>query len=302
VTAVLLLLAIVFGLFQWLRPRDEPIVTNDSPAAIVVTSVVTRPPQAVIVVTPTPLLEVVSPTDTAVPAADAPIPENTAAPTAVPAQTTANVIAPRLNSPPTIDGSLSDWPAILPVASAYNVFAQSGWDGTDDVEAYWLLGWDDRNLYVGVTVVDNVHVQIKSDEKIYQGDSIEIQIDTDRAGDYGTIISPDDFQINMSPGDFQIVPTAFFVWQANENGRYESVPWRGILLAARPTGSGYVIETMIPWDNLNFTPSAGQQLGIALNVSDNDSVGTAVQEMMKSHVETRTYEAPATWGTLTLQE
>jgi hypothetical protein len=293
-TAVLLLLAVIFGLYQWLRPNDEPIATNDPPAAIVVTSIVTRPPQAVIVVTPTPL-----PMETAVPLSTDTV---QILPTAVPALITANVTAPRLTSPPTIDGRLSDWPAILPVASAYNVFAQSGWDGTDDVEAYWLLGWDDRNLYVGVTIVDNIHVQIKSDEKIYQGDSIEIQIDTDRAGDYGTIISPDDFQINISPGDFQTVPTAFFVWRANESGRYDSASGRGILLAAQPTGSGYVIETMIPWDTLNFTPSAGQQLGIALNVSDNDSVGTAVQEMMKSHVETRTYETPATWGTLTLQQ
>ncbi len=301
-TAVLLLLAIIFGLVQWLRPETESAATNPS-TPVVVTSIVTRPADEVIVVTPTPLpVQEIIPTDTAVPSTDMPSPTDTIAPTAVSALITANVTAPRLNSPPVIDGSLSDWPAIMPVSSAYNVYARSSWDGTDDVAAYWLLGWDNRNLYVAVTVVDDTHVQIKSDEKIYQGDSIEIQIDSDRAGDYGTIISPDDYQINMSPGDFQTVPTAFFMWQANESGRYDPIAWRGIMLAAQPTIDGYIMETMIPWDNLNLTPSAGMQIGIALNVSDNDSVGTAVQEMMKSNVETRTYEAPATWGTLTLQE
>jgi serine/threonine-protein kinase len=301
-TGALLLLAIIFGLFQMLRPKAEPVVINPPPP-VVVTSIVTRPADGVIVVTPTPLpTDEVLPTDTAVPAVDLPSPTDTAMPTAVPALITANVTAPHLNSAPVIDGSLSDWPAIMPVSSAYNVFARSSWDGTDDVEAYWLLGWDNRNLYIAVTIIDDIHVQIKSDEKIYQGDSIEIQIDSDRAGDYGTIINPDDFQINLSPGDFQTVPTAFFLWQANTGGRYDPVAWRGILLAAQPTGNGYIMEAMIPWDNLNLAPSAGMQLGIALNVSDNDSVGTAVQEMMKSHVETRTYEAPATWGTLTLQE
>jgi hypothetical protein len=170
------------------------------------------------------------------------------------------------------------------------------------VAAYWLLGWDNNNLYVAVTVVDDRHVQIKSDEKIYQGDSIEIQLDTDLDGDYGTILSPDDFQINMSPGDFQAVPSAFFLWRGNDNGRYDSAPWQGILLAAQPTNDGYTLEAMIPWRNFSMAPSGGQRLGIALNVSDNDGVGTAVQEMMKSNVETRTYEAPYTWGTVTLQE
>jgi serine/threonine-protein kinase len=298
-TAVLILLAIIFGLYQWLKPQPDTI--TEQPTPIIVTQVVSpvaqeTPQQEIVVVTPTPL-----PTE---PATAVPIPTNTAipVPTAVSALTTAHVTAPRLTSPPTIDGSLSDWPAIMPVSSAYNVFAQSGWDGSDDVNAYWMLGWDNNNLYIAVTVVDNIHVQIKADEKIYQGDSIEIQIDSDINGDYGTILSPDDYQINMSPGDFQTVPTAFFFWRGNTSGRYDPLAWRGILLAAQPTNDGYILETMIPWDNLAVAPFAGQRIGIALNVSDNDGVGTAVQEMMKSHVETRTYEAPSTWGTLTLQE
>lgn len=298
-TAVILLFAIIFGLYQWLKPQPETVAAP--PPTVIVTQIVLPtaqevPQQATVVVTPTPLptetaTAVPAPTDTALPQ-----------PTAVSALTTAHVTAPRLTSPPTIDGSLSDWPAIMPVSSAHTVFSQSSWDGSDDVNAYWMLGWDNRNLYIAVTVVDDIHVQIKSDEKIYQGDSLEIQIDSDINGDYGTILSPDDYQINLSPGDFQTVPTAFFLWRGNDSGRYDPFAWRGILLAAQPSSDGYIMEMMIPWDNVAVAPFAGQRIGIALNVSDNDGVGTAVQEMMKSHVETRTYEAPSTWGTLTLQE
>ena len=98
------------------------------------------------------------------------------------------------------------------------------------------------------------------------------------------------------------MPSAFYLWRGSDSGRYDPFAWHGIVLAARPTDNGYILEMMIPWSNLTVDPFTGQRIGIALNVSDNDSVGTAVQEMMKSHVETRTYEAPATWGTLTLQE
>ena len=41
-------------------------------------------------------------------------------------------------------------------------------------------------------------------------------------------------------------------------------------------------------------------VGLALNVTDNDVPGTAVQEALYSHVADRHYLQPATWGTLTL--
>ena len=38
-----------------------------------------------------------------------------------------------------------------------------------------------------------------------------------------------------------------------------------------------------------------------LNANDNDTSGTAVQEIMKSHVPSRTLTDPSSWGSLTLQ-
>jgi tRNA A-37 threonylcarbamoyl transferase component Bud32 len=257
--------------------------------------------------TSTPEIAVIVPSPTAVPPTNEPAtavpPTNTPQPTQTPLAPiiSADVTAIRLNTAPTIDGNLSDWPQIRPVSSNYLVYQYDGWDGIDDVNALWYLGWDSANLYIAVVVTDDSHVQTQSDVLIYKGDSVDLQFDTDLAGDYGTSLSPDDFQLLLSPGDFRAVPQALFLWQGT-SGRNELVASNQIVLNAQATADGYQLEAAIPWQNLSLQPTAGLTIGLALNVSDNDLPGTAVQELLKSNVETRTYLSPATWGTLTLQE
>lgn len=43
------------------------------------------------------------------------------------------------------------------------------------------------------------------------------------------------------------------------------------------------------------------QRPVALNVTDNDQPRTAVQELYLSHVATRLFTDPTSWGTLTLE-
>ena len=216
---------------------------------------------------------------------------------------TSDVSAVFLASPPTIDGSLADWPGSPSYLSAFLVHQDDVWDGSDDIEAIWQLGWDYSNLYMAVTVVDDVHVQIKSDTKNWQGDSAEIQFDTDLDGDYGTSLNSDDFQLNVSPGDFRFVPSAHHFWRAGADGGYEWIRENSIVLAARDQGEeGYILEMAIPWTELNMRPLPGLRIGIALNVTDNDTAGTAVQEVMKSSSKERDFTHPDSWGTLTLQE
>ena len=64
---------------------------------------------------------------------------------------------------------------------------------------------------------------------------------------------------------------------------------------------GYMLEAVIPWQDLDISPTPGLVLGLALNANDNDTPGTAVQEVMKSHVATRAFQDPTSWGTLTLR-
>lgn len=216
---------------------------------------------------------------------------------------TTNVEARQIAAAPTIDGSFGDWPADLPTyRSAFRVYSANSWDGTDDVEAVWRLAWDNNNLYVAVEVTDNLHVQTEVGNQIFRGDSVDLQLDTDRPGDFGPGLNLDDFQINLSPGNFSDTPPSAFRFQGTADGNILDAPGgHHVNVAAQKTAAGYTLEAAIPWSDLNLTPTVGLVLGLALNVNDNDQVGQPLQEVMKSNVSTRTLTNPSGWGTLTLQ-
>lgn len=215
---------------------------------------------------------------------------------------TGNVEAVRLPVSPTIDGSLGEWGSAPTYSSLFRVFNAQSWDGTEDLTAVWRLAWDNTNLYLIVEVTDDTHVQTQTGNLIYRGDSVDIQVDSDRNGDFGNGVSPDDFQITFSPGDFAGLPPSAFRFQGREDGSFLDAPGgHNVTVAAVQTATGYILEAAVPWSDLNLTPQEGLVIGIALNASDNDSPGTAVQEVMMSHVSTRRLTDPRGWGTLTLR-
>ncbi len=215
---------------------------------------------------------------------------------------TSSVIALPQTSAPQIDGFLTEWEGFPSVTSPYVVYSIPGLDDNDSAAAEWWLGWDADNLYVAATVSDDAHVQTQTGNTIFKGDSLSLQLDTNREGDFGPQVSPDDFQIDLSPGDFLAVPPSAFRFQGTNDNQMVDAPGHNISLMARPTDSGYTLEAAIPWSNINMTPAAGLVIGAALNVNDNDKPGTAVQEVMKSHVATRQFRDPTTWGTLRISE
>ena len=237
----------------------------------------------------------VSPTETAVIAPTSTLP-------AAAAPSSGNVEAVRLASTPTIDGSLGEWDGVMATSSSSRVYTVAGWDGSEDLTAVWQLAWDNANLYLAVTVTDDTHVQTASGNQIFRGDSVDMQFDTAREADFGDGLSPDDFQITLSPGDFAGSGPAAFRYQGTTSGSILDAPGgNSVAVAAQQTGSGYTLEAAIPWSDLNLTPSQGLTIGLALNANDNDTGGTAVQEVMMSNMPNRTLTDPTTWGTLTLK-
>ena len=213
-----------------------------------------------------------------------------------------DVTAIRMTVPPAIDGALAEWAGIPTYTSAFQVFTNSSWDGTDDLSAVWRLGWDENNLYIGVDVSDDAHVQTQTGNQIFRGDSVDMQFDTDRDGDFGDGLSPDDFQITFSPGDFSTLPESVARFQGTAGGQILDAPGgHNVALKAQRSASGYTLEAAVPWSDISLVPSEGLVIGMALNANDNDTPGTAVQEVMMSHVATRTLTNPAGWGTLTLR-
>lgn len=207
-----------------------------------------------------------------------------------------------LVTPPTIDGSLTEWGGIIAASSVHRVYSVAGWDGSEDLTAVWQLGWDSDNLYVAVRVTDDVHVQTASGNQIFRGDGVDMQFDTARDADLGDGLSPDDFQITLSPGDFAGSSPTAFRYRGTAGGAILDAPGgNSVTVAAQQTATGYTLEAAIPWTDLNLTPSIDLTIGLALNANDNDTPGTAVQEVMMSHMPNRTLTNPTTWGTLTLK-
>jgi hypothetical protein len=201
-----------------------------------------------------------------------------------------------------IDGDLGDWPDTPTTTSAFRVYSADGWDGSADLTAVWRLAWDPDNLYIGIEVTDDRHVQTQVGNQIFRGDSVDIQLDTDRAADYAPRLSPDDFQITFSPGNFSDIPPSAFLFRGTSDNQILDAPGQhSISVAARAVAEGYVLEAAVPWRDLEKVPDRDLILGAALNASDNDTPGTAVQEVMMSHVTTRTLRDPTGWGTLTLK-
>ncbi|UCG25785.1 MAG: hypothetical protein JSW55_07290, partial [Chloroflexota bacterium] len=82
----------------------------------------------------------------------------TQAPTEAP-QDGSTVQALRQESAPVLDGSLAEWSSVPAWSSTYLVFQDPSWNGSDDLLATWRLAWDSANLYIGVEVIDDIHVQ-----------------------------------------------------------------------------------------------------------------------------------------------
>lgn len=203
-------------------------------------------------------------------------------------------------SPPNLDGFLDtahEW-----TGSEYRVehvvHKPENWQGMDDLSAVFYTAWDDDFLYVGLVIRDDRHVQRSHGKDLFNGDDVEIQIDTDLMGDFrNTKLNQDDTQIGVAFSDLAI-------------GAYEAYCWLPpplegpvqIKAVARPFENGYVLEMAVPWEVLNLVPELKRPYGFCLNLSDNDHPAQRIQETMISTSPNRKWGDPTTWGTLVLAD
>lgn len=208
------------------------------------------------------------------------------------------ITAAYLTTAPTIDGNLADW-ATTSYAINQVVFGTANWVGPNDASATSFIGWDTGNLYLGVRIVDERFVQNSAGRYLYLGDDIELQLDTNLAGDYYlTGLDGDDYQLGLSAGNFGILPPEAYLWYpAALEGARGTVTVKAVAAA-----DGYTLEARIPWTVFSVTPLGGSRFGFALSCSDNDLPATSRQQSMVSTVNTRMLTNPTTWGTLILEQ
>jgi hypothetical protein len=283
-----LTLTAIFGILE-VTPTDTvaPALTSTLPS-ISPTSV-------------TPITGTASPTATMVSAVTNTPTATSIPPTAPPVIPTARpgntVSASFANSAPVIDGMLGEWST-----TKYNidrvVYGNDQWSDNLDASGWFMINWDWTSLYIGAYVKDTVYVQNASGDHLYQGDSVEVLLDTKLLSDYFLgELSSDDYQIGLSPGkpSISVVPESFVWFPTQKTGGSKD-----IRVDARATDEGYVIETAIAWTLFGISPAGGQRYGFCFSISDNDLVGENVQQSMVSNVGTRWLTNPTTWGNLIL--
>ncbi len=211
----------------------------------------------------------------------------------------APVIARYLTIPPRLDGDWAEWKGLTDEYPANTVvFGKKKWTGPDDLSASFRLGWDEDYLYLGVKVHDDQYVQAASGADLYNGDSLELLLDTRRKEDAGTAsLSDDDFQLGISPGHPRPgIGQGAYLWTPN----YLAGEKKTIQVEASQESGMYRLEAAIPWSIFEMRPVAGQHYGFAISVGDTDDGDSGVMQSMVSNLPARHPADPTTWGDLQL--
>jgi hypothetical protein len=202
-----------------------------------------------------------------------------------------------MHSRPGIDANLSEW-NLTSYNANHITFGADRWDNPEDLSSRFMVGWDFNNLYLAAWVTDEDYVQNAQGQEIFLGDSLEILLDRDLAGDFESQnLSGDDYQLGISPGYTEPgnAPEAY-LWHPREKAGIRS----DVQVAARRTTTGWEVEAAIPWSVFDLAPREGQAYGFIFSVSDNDRTGHVDQQTMISNVSTRRLGNPTTWGNLVL--
>lgn len=204
------------------------------------------------------------------------------------------------DSPPVIDGDLSEW-GVLANSAEVVVYGASNWSGSSDLSATFSLGWDTTNLYLAVSVRDDVYSQTQYGESIFRGDSVELLLDVALQSDrQHPKLSADDYQIGLSAGDLngsKVAGQAYLWFPIDRAGALSDAQ-----IVGTATVDGYVLEAAVPWVFIGVTPARLAYYGFALSVSDNDLYGQASQQSMVSSAAGRMLNNPTTWGQLRLDQ
>ena len=190
---------------------------------------------------------------------------------------------------------IGDWSATV-YALEYVVFGSEFYADDYDLSGVFQLGWDMEFLYVGLVVRDSKFVQSATGPQLFNGDSLEILLDTAWEADLlSDELSSDDYQLGFSPGNLvDVSMPESYIWAPSEIAG----PLVNSVIQARLIEEGYMMEVAIPWEDVNVAPSDGLTLGFLLSISDNDWVNKNEQQTVVSFSTVRALHDPTTWGTL----
>lgn len=161
-------------------------------------------------------------------------------------------------------------------------------NGGRDLSGIWQTHWDNEFLHVRVDALDDKFM--RDSPAPWSDDSIEIFVDADGS------------RTNTFDGknDFHFI----YRWQDTNVNLGNTSPRRGRSLGIKQTmtrsDKGYTLETSIPWTTLGVKPVAGRNIGIDIQINDDDS-GKGRDGKLAWHAkEDQSWNNPQTFGRLIL--
>lgn len=133
------------------------------------------------------------------------------------------------------DGDISEWTLDYETDELY-------WGETDNMAQFGFM-WDEEYLYVAVKVSDNVIFTGHPDNT--RCDAVEVYIDG-----------------NNTKGKSYDAHCKQYVFVAGKETANS---------ISKTTGDGYVTEIAIPWSSVGVTAEQGKEIGVDVNVIDNDN-------------------------------
>jgi hypothetical protein len=163
------------------------------------------------------------------------------------------ICIPRAKGVVTLDGDLSEWEAVLPMAMHYGVQCDPADEG--DLKASARLMWDEQHLYVAVEVEDNEFYQPYYGDVVWMADSVELWVE-------------------HSNWSFSLSQRGPQVFSHERPDKHIDSVTDAVALAVHQEGSRVVYEAAFPADELpQIRLEAGEAMHFSVLVNDLDTRG-----------------------------
>jgi regulation of enolase protein 1 (concanavalin A-like superfamily) len=174
-------------------------------------------------------------------------------------------------TPDAIDGDLSDWnldamtPAVLDtVGQIYT--GQASWTGPADCSGKFYVMWDDKKVYFGVTVKDDVLSMTKTGVDIWNADCIEVFFSTTNA----VAGHAEHYQWGFNANN------QTWNWE-NMDGGAGVVP-TNLQVASKRIPGGYVCEAALDYTGIKALKiAAGNTIGFHAVIDDTEATDREIQ-------------------------
>ena len=171
--------------------------------------------------------------------------------------------AVKVRRPPVIDGKLDDWDGACPIPligrNQLHVIGKDYKWTPQNLSGVAYLRWDERNLYVAVDVLDDVHFAAGDGDTVIDGDSVILAFDPTSGSPDAASRSSAYYVSSQKPAGGSGTHT---LWRpakhsagrpaghlARDSSVYE--------IAVKPERGRCVYELRIPWSELGFSPAFG---------------------------------------------